>query len=195
MLLVRLALPFCLIPVAGLSTPFGIAVLLIGIRITFRQKPWLPKFIRHRRISAPRLVTGGIRFAKLMEKVVKPRMDVSAFLAGRGESNRSRYSSWGPAALTAASDSFQQHGACVGGSALDRGNDGTRRFSGAAESHNDARLLGFYHPCLARWRGRHPQALQHVLIQSSSNCQVSASAGLPAAVSNYPLIDEANDAR
>jgi hypothetical protein len=74
MLLVRLALPFCLIPVAGLSTPFGIAVLLIGIRITFRQKPWLPKFIRHRRISAPRLVTGGIRFAKLMEKVVKPRM-------------------------------------------------------------------------------------------------------------------------
>jgi hypothetical protein len=57
--------------------PFGIAVLLIGIRIAFLQKPWLPKFIRQRRISAPRLVkvlTGGIRFAKLMEKVVKPRM-------------------------------------------------------------------------------------------------------------------------
>jgi len=66
-----------LLPVPGLSTPFGIAVLLIGIRIAFLQKPWLPKFIRQRRISAPRLVkvlTGGIRFAKLMEKVVKPRM-------------------------------------------------------------------------------------------------------------------------
>ena len=77
MLLLLLALPFCLIPVPGLSTPFGIAVLLIGIRITFRQKPWLPKFIRQRRISAPHLMkvlTGGIRFAKLMEKVVKPRM-------------------------------------------------------------------------------------------------------------------------
>jgi hypothetical protein len=77
MLLLLLALPFCLIPVPGLSTPFGIAVLLIGIRIAFLQKPWLPRFIRQRRISAPRLVkvlTGGIRFAKLMEKVVKPRM-------------------------------------------------------------------------------------------------------------------------
>ena len=39
MLLLLLALPFCLIPVPGLSTPFGIAVLLIGIRIAFRQKP------------------------------------------------------------------------------------------------------------------------------------------------------------
>jgi hypothetical protein len=77
MLLLLLALPFCLIPVPGLSTPFGIAVLLIGIRIAFRQKPWLPKFIRQRGISAPRLVkllAGGIRFAKLMEKIVKPRM-------------------------------------------------------------------------------------------------------------------------
>ena len=77
MLLLLLALPFCLVPVPGLSTPFGLAVLLIAIRITFRQKPWLPKFIRQRRISAPRLMkvlTGRIRFAKLIEKIVKPRM-------------------------------------------------------------------------------------------------------------------------
>jgi hypothetical protein len=77
MLLLLLALPFCLISVPGLSTPFGLAVLLIGIRIAFQQKPWLPRFVRQRSISAPRLVkvlAGGIRFAKLMEKVVKPRM-------------------------------------------------------------------------------------------------------------------------
>jgi hypothetical protein len=43
MLLLLLALPFCVIPIPGLSIPFGIAVLLIGIRIAFRQKPWLPK--------------------------------------------------------------------------------------------------------------------------------------------------------
>jgi hypothetical protein len=43
MLLLLLALPFCLVPVPGLSTPFGIAVLLIGIRIAFLQKPWLPR--------------------------------------------------------------------------------------------------------------------------------------------------------
>lgn len=77
MLLLLLTLPFCVISVPGLSTPFGLAVLLIGIRITVRQKPWLPKFIRQRSISAPRLaqlLTGGLRFATLMEKVAKPRM-------------------------------------------------------------------------------------------------------------------------
>ena len=77
LLLLLLALPFCLVPVPGLSTPFGLAVLVIGIRIAFLQKPWLPRFIRQRRISAPHLLKvlgGGIRFAKIMEKVVKPRM-------------------------------------------------------------------------------------------------------------------------
>jgi hypothetical protein len=77
MLLLLLSLPFCFIPVPGLSTPFGIAVLLMGIRIAFAQKPWLPKFIRQRIISPSRLVkvlTGGIRFARIMEKLVKPRM-------------------------------------------------------------------------------------------------------------------------
>ena len=77
MLLLLLSLPFCFIPVPGLSTPFGIAVLLMGLRIAFAQKPWLPKFIRERSISPSRLVkvlTGGIRFARIMEKIVKPRM-------------------------------------------------------------------------------------------------------------------------
>lgn len=77
MLLLLLTLPFCFIPVPGLSTPFGIAVLLMGIRIAFGQKPWLPKLIRRKSISSSRLakvLTGGIRFAKLMEKFVKPRM-------------------------------------------------------------------------------------------------------------------------
>lgn len=77
MLLLLLALPFCFIPVPGLSTPFGIAVVLIGIRIAFRQKHWWPKLIGKRSISAARLeklLRGGIRFAKIMEKLVKPRM-------------------------------------------------------------------------------------------------------------------------
>jgi hypothetical protein len=77
MLLLLLSLPFCFIPVPGLSTPFGIAVLLMGIRIAFGQKPWLPKLIRQRSISPSRLVkvlTGGIRFARIMEKLVKPRL-------------------------------------------------------------------------------------------------------------------------
>ena len=88
----------------------------------------------------------------------------SAFLAGRDESNWSWYRCWGPASLTAASDSFQQHGACLGGSALDRGNDGKRRFGGAAGSHSDARLVGRDLPCVAFWRGRHPKALEDVVL-------------------------------
>jgi hypothetical protein len=77
MLLLILTLPFCLISVPGLSTPFGVAVLLIGIRITLGRKPWLPKFIRRKTISISRLskvLSGGIRFARIMEKIVKPRM-------------------------------------------------------------------------------------------------------------------------
>lgn len=77
MLLLLLALPFCFIPVPGLSTPFGVAVLLIGVRIAFGQKPWLPRLIRQRNISPSRLakvLSCGIRFARLMEKIVKPRM-------------------------------------------------------------------------------------------------------------------------
>lgn len=127
MLLLLLALPFCLVPVPGLSTPFGLAVLLIGIRIMFRQKPWLPKFIRQRRISAPPPHESALRRHSVRQTNGEDRKApdaFSAFLAGRDESNWSRYRCWGPASLTAASDPFQQHGACLGGSALDRGNDG-----------------------------------------------------------------------
>ncbi len=77
MLLLLLALPFCFIPVPGLSTPFGIAVFLIGIRIAAGQKPWLPQFIRRRSISPKRvakLLEGATKFARLMEKFVRPRM-------------------------------------------------------------------------------------------------------------------------
>ena len=77
MLLLLLALPFCFIPVLGLSIPFGLAVLIIGIRIAAGLKPWLPAFIRGKRISPTRLakvLDCGIRFARTMEKLVKPRM-------------------------------------------------------------------------------------------------------------------------
>jgi len=77
MLLLLLALPFCFVPVPGLSTPFGIAVFLIGVRIAAGQKPWLPAFVLRKSIPPERLakvLDGGIRFALVMEKCVKPRM-------------------------------------------------------------------------------------------------------------------------
>src|ERR1039458_6543491 len=43
MLLVLLALPFCVIPIPGVSIPFGIAVFLIGFRVALGQKPRCPE--------------------------------------------------------------------------------------------------------------------------------------------------------
>lgn len=76
MLLMLLALPFCFIPIPGLSTPFGFAIMVIGIRIAGRKTPWLPQFILRRTLSADQLQTvlkSALRLAKVMEKVVRPR--------------------------------------------------------------------------------------------------------------------------
>lgn len=43
LLVMLLALPFCgPIPLPGLSTPFGLVIALIGVRLALGEKPWLP---------------------------------------------------------------------------------------------------------------------------------------------------------
>jgi hypothetical protein len=85
MLLILLALPFCFIAIPGLSTPFGIAICLIGACLVIGCEPWLPRFIMQRRLSTTRLaqiLTGAIKVARQLEKFVRPRL---AFLhAGPG---------------------------------------------------------------------------------------------------------------
>src|ERR1700758_3555090 len=85
MLLILLALPFCFIAVPGLSTPFGIAICLIGACLVMGREPWLPRFILRQRLSNTRLaqlLSGAIRVARQLEKFVRPRL---AFLhAGPG---------------------------------------------------------------------------------------------------------------
>ena len=76
MLLILLALPFCFIAIPGLSTPFGIAICLIGGCLVMGREPWLPRFILHWRLSSTRLaqlLTGAIRVARQLEKFVRPR--------------------------------------------------------------------------------------------------------------------------
>src|ERR1700740_370049 len=66
MLLILLALPFCFIAIPGLSTPFGIAICLIGVCLVIGCEPWLPRFIMNRRLSTARsaqLLTGAIKVA------------------------------------------------------------------------------------------------------------------------------------
>src|ERR1700680_4619468 len=73
MLLILLALPFCFIAIPGLSTPFGIAICLIGACLVIGREPRLPRFIMHRRLSTTRLaqlLTGAIKVARQLEQVV-----------------------------------------------------------------------------------------------------------------------------
>jgi hypothetical protein len=77
MLLVLLALPFCFVAIPGLSTPFGIAICLIGACLVIGREPCLPRFIMRRRLSTARsaqLLTGAIKVARKLEKFVRPRL-------------------------------------------------------------------------------------------------------------------------
>jgi hypothetical protein len=77
MLLILLALPFCFIAIPGLSTPFGIAICLIGACLVIGREPWLPGFIMSRRLSTTRLdqlLSGANKAARRLEKFVRPRL-------------------------------------------------------------------------------------------------------------------------
>ena len=82
LLVILLALPFCTpIPLPGLSTPLGLAIALISLRLALGQHPWLPdKLLRKQlpvgffaRVFAA--VTGIIR---LLEKLLRPRATLLA---------------------------------------------------------------------------------------------------------------------
>jgi hypothetical protein len=77
MLVLVLATPFSVpVPLPGLSTPFGVALMILGLRMALGQKPWLPEVMLQRRLSektAHRLLMATKEVALRMEKVVKPR--------------------------------------------------------------------------------------------------------------------------
>lgn len=82
LLLVFFCLPFALpVSIPGLSTPFGLAILVLGTRIALRREPWLPErvmnfSIRHDLLE--RTVNFGIKVATQVERVVRPRARVLA---------------------------------------------------------------------------------------------------------------------
>ena len=76
-LIMLMAMPFVVPILPGLSTPFGVAIALMGIRIATLRKPWLPSFMLDRHIeerTLKRIVIAIRAFAKRMERIVKPRM-------------------------------------------------------------------------------------------------------------------------
>ena len=77
LLVILLTLPFLLpLPLPGLSTPFGFAIMLICLRLALGQRPWLPKGIQRRELPAgfiPRLLDLAARIIGGMERVLRPR--------------------------------------------------------------------------------------------------------------------------
>lgn len=76
LLILLLSAPF-LVPAPGLSVPFGIALCLLGIRITIGQKAVLPAVILRREISykvLERVITPLVRLTTRFEKHIRPRM-------------------------------------------------------------------------------------------------------------------------
>ncbi len=76
-LIMLMAIPFVVPILPGLSTPFGLAIAMMGIRLATLKRPWLPKFVLARRIEKrhlKRIISAMRSFAKKMERLVKPRM-------------------------------------------------------------------------------------------------------------------------
>ena len=78
LLLLVLALPMCQpVPLPGLSTPFGVAIALLGLRFALSQRPWMPKRLLATKLSGnffPAVMRGGARVLGIVEKLLHPRM-------------------------------------------------------------------------------------------------------------------------
>lgn len=78
LLVMLLALPFCTpIPLPGLSTPFGLIIALIGVRLAFGAKPWLPARLLDTRLPPGVFAKVFAAAQKIMlwfEKLLRPRL-------------------------------------------------------------------------------------------------------------------------
>lgn len=84
-----LTVPFLLpVSIPGVSTVFGLAILLLGFGITFNRAPWLPSRIMDRSVDAEKLksvLKRGIDLVARIETIIRQRIDVltRGALAGR----------------------------------------------------------------------------------------------------------------
>jgi hypothetical protein len=78
LLVMLLALPFCTpVPLPGLSTPFGLIITIIGARLAFGAKPWLPARLLDTRLP-PAIFAKVFAFTRKIilgfERLLRPRM-------------------------------------------------------------------------------------------------------------------------
>src|SRR5690606_39539459 len=73
-----LTIPFLLpVSIPGVSTVFGLAIILISVGITTNRTPWLPRQIMDRPIDAEKLVPTlhkGARLVRRIEAIIRPRL-------------------------------------------------------------------------------------------------------------------------
>lgn len=78
MILLLFSLPFSFpITIPGFSTPFGLALLFLGLRFTVNKPLWLPEKIRKQHIKKKHLskfVKILDKFLKKTRKIIKPRL-------------------------------------------------------------------------------------------------------------------------
>lgn len=78
LLVLLLALPFITpIPLPGLSTPFGLAIMLIALRMSLGQRPWLPMTFQRKELPPgffARVFAFAEKVLRFMEKFLRPRL-------------------------------------------------------------------------------------------------------------------------
>lgn len=77
LVIILLALPFVVpVSIPGVSTMLGLSVALLSLRLAFGRTPRLPKLMGDHRFTPKvqsRILSGSIRFLRLLEGLVKPR--------------------------------------------------------------------------------------------------------------------------
>ncbi|MCC6612789.1 MAG: exopolysaccharide biosynthesis protein [Anaerolineae bacterium] len=84
-----LTVPFLLpVSIPGVSTVFGIVIILIGVGVTLNRVPWLPRRLMSRRLLRAQIVPmldQGARIFERIERWVQPRL---LFMTGGAGINR-----------------------------------------------------------------------------------------------------------
>jgi hypothetical protein len=78
LLMMMLALPFCTpVPLPGLSTPLGLIIGIVALRLALGQKPWLPAKLLDTRLPPAlfkRVFIVTRRVISWFERVLRPRL-------------------------------------------------------------------------------------------------------------------------
>lgn len=78
LVIMLLALPFCTpIPLPFVSTPFGLAIALISLRLALGQRPWLPRRLLAKPLPRGffgRLLVVSQKILRVLEKLLRPRL-------------------------------------------------------------------------------------------------------------------------